>query len=171
MRIIDVAREALTHSSDASLNSIAKSANVGIGTLYRHFPTREALMRAVYRHEIEQLASDAPALLDLHPPLEALRLWLVQLRHYGLIKHGLSDVLHAIVDDELMGETQDLVSGALTKLLQTCEGVGAIRTGVEADDLLHLAGFMWRLGPESEEQASRLLEMVIDGIRPHANRS
>jgi AcrR family transcriptional regulator len=170
-RIVDTARTALAHSSDASLNSIAQSANVGIGTLYRHFPTREALMRAVYRHEIEQLAADAPTLLDLHPPLEALRLWLGQLRHYGLIKHGLSDVLHAIVDDDLMGETQDLVSGALTTLLQACERVGAIRADVEADDLLHLVGFMWRLGPEAEERASRLLEMVMDGIRPRARRS
>src|SRR5580693_5308676 len=80
-RILAVAHEALIASSDASLNSIAKRAGVGIATVYRHFPTREALVLEVYRHEVTQLAEAAPALLASHPPLDALRKWMDRLAH------------------------------------------------------------------------------------------
>src|SRR5882672_2479652 len=104
-RILGVAHNALTASSDASLNSIAKKAGVGPGTLYRHFPNREALVLAVYRHDVQQLVDSAPVLLKEHPPLDALRLWFDRLAYYGRIKHGLADVLHAATSDGLVGET------------------------------------------------------------------
>ncbi|GII57711.1 TetR family transcriptional regulator [Planotetraspora thailandica] len=169
-RIIEVARDAFTASSDASLNSIAKKAGVGPGTLYRHFPTREALMLAVYHHEVERLAEYAPELLAGHPPLEALRLWCDRLAYYGRIKHGMSDMLHALTDERLAGEVYDLVIGALTLLLRACERDGVIRGGVDPDDVLLMLGFLWRVSPgeEGEARAARLLDLVVDGLRAGA---
>jgi AcrR family transcriptional regulator len=170
-RIIEVARDALTASSDASLNSIAKKAGVGPGTLYRHFPTREALILAVYRHEVERLAAYAPELLEEHPPLEALRLWFDRLAYYGRIKHGLSDVLHALTDDGLAGESYGPVIGAITVLLRACEDDGSIRPGIDPDDVLLMLGFLWRVSPgeEGEARAARLIDLVIDGLRLRAS--
>src|ERR1700759_333001 len=74
-RLIAVAREALRKSSDASLNSIAKQAGVGPGTLYRPFPNREALVFAVYKDDVEEVSAQVPHVLAEHPPLEALRIW------------------------------------------------------------------------------------------------
>lgn len=169
-RIIEVARDALAASSDASLNSIAKKAGVGPGTLYRHFPTREALVLAVYRYDVQQLVDAAPALLKEHPPLEALRLWFDRLAYYGKIKHGLADVLHAATSDGLVGETYGPVIGAVTLLLRACEKAGAIRPGLDPDDLLLLMGFLWRIapGPDAEARAARLLDLVMAGMRADA---
>ncbi len=166
-RILEVAQEALTESADASMNAIAKRAGVGPGTLYRHFPTREALILAVYRQEVERLAAYAPALLEGHPPIEALRLWFDRLAYYGRIKHALADVLHALTDDGLVGETYGPVVGAVTVLLNACERDGSIRPGVDPDDVLLAMGFLWRIGPgaEGEARAARLIGLVIDGLR------
>jgi AcrR family transcriptional regulator len=166
-RILQVARDALTASSHASLNSIAKKAGVGPGTLYRHFPNREALVLAVYRHDVQQLVDSAPALLDEHPPLDALRLWFDRLAYYGRIKHGLADVLRAATSDGLIGETYGPVIGAVTLLLRACEEAGSIRPGLDPDDLLLLMGFLWRIDPSGdwEARAGRLLDLVMDGLR------
>jgi AcrR family transcriptional regulator len=137
-RILEVARDALTASSDASLNSIAKKAGVGPGTLYRHFPNREALVLAVYRHDVQQLVDSAPVLLKEHPPLDALRLWFDRLAYYGRIKHGLADVLHAATSDGLVGETYGPVIGAITLLLRACEEAGSIRSYAESADAVCL---------------------------------
>src|SRR5260370_5217150 len=101
-RILEVARDPLAADPEASLNSIAKKAGVGPGTLYRHFPNRESLVLAVYRYDVQQLVDSAPALLKQHQPLEALRLWFDRLAYYGRIKHGLADVLHAATSDGLV---------------------------------------------------------------------
>ena len=166
-RILEVARDALAASSDASLNSIAKKAGVGPGTLYRHFPNREALVLAVYRHDVQQLADSAPMLLDEHSPLDALRLWFDRLAYYGKIKHGLADVLHAATSDGLAGETYGPVIGAITLLLRACEEAGSIRPGLDPDDVLLLMGFLWRIDPgdAGEARVSRLLDLVMDGLR------
>jgi AcrR family transcriptional regulator len=166
-RILDVARDALATSGEASMNSIARKAGVGPGTLYRHFPNREALVLAVYRHDVQQLVDLAPVLLDEHPPLEALRLWFDRLAYYGKVKHSLSDVLHAATSDGLVGETYGPVIGAITLLLHACEEAGAIRSGIDADDVLLMVGFLWRLDPSKdwEARASRMLDLVMDGLR------
>ena len=166
-RILEVSREVFAASSDASLNSIAKKAGVGPGTLYRHFPNREALVLAVYRHEVQQLADLAPQLLEEHPPLVALRLWFDRLAYYGKIKHSLADVLHAATSDGLVGETYGPVIGAITLLLHACEETGTLRSGIDADDVLLMVGFLWRLDPSNdwEARASRMLDLVMDGLR------
>jgi AcrR family transcriptional regulator len=166
-RILEVAREAFALSGAASLNSIAKKAGVGPGTLYRHFPHREALVLAVYRHEVQQLVDCAPMLLSQHPPLKALRLWFDRVAQYGRIKHGLEDVLHAAPNDGLVGETYGPVIGALTLLLRACEEAGAIRAGHNPDDVLLIMGFLWRINPNDNWQtrANRMLDLVMAGLR------
>jgi AcrR family transcriptional regulator len=170
-RILEAAREALAASGDASLNSIAKKAGVGPGTLYRHFPNREALVLAVYRYDVDQLADAAPKLLSDHPPIEALRLWFDRLAHYGMIKHGLADVLHAATSDGLVGETYEPMIGAITRLLQACAEDGSIRAGHDPDDVLLILGFLWRIdpGPGAEAKASRLLDLVMAGLQAGAS--
>jgi AcrR family transcriptional regulator len=169
-RILEAARRALSVSSDASLNSIAKGAGVGPGTLYRHFPTRETLVLAVYRHDVQQLVDAAPLLLEEYPPLTALRLWFDRLAYYGRIKHGLADVLHAATSDGLVGETYGPVIGAITLLLEACEESGSIRSGFDPDDVLLIMGFLWRIDPSADWQAraGRLLDLVMDGLRAGA---
>ena len=166
-RILEAAREAFAESDDASLNSIAKRAGVGPGTLYRHFPNREALVLAVYRYDVQNLADAAPELLAGHQPLRALRLWCERLAHYGLIKHGLADVLHSATSDGLAGETYEPVIGAITKLLKACEQDGTIRPGTDPDDILLLLGFLWRIdpGPDAAIRAARLLDLVMAGLQ------
>jgi AcrR family transcriptional regulator len=170
-RILEVARDALAASPDASLNSIAKAAGVGPGTLYRHFPNRQALVLGVYRKEIGQLVDLAPALIAKHPPLTALRLWFDRLAHYGRIKHGLADVLHAAMNDGVLRETYGPMVGAIDLLLRACEASGKIRHGVDAEDVLLLMGFLWRIAPSraGEARAERLLDLVIDGLQARAD--
>src|SRR6201985_2226307 len=86
-RLIAVAREALRRSPDASLNSIAKEAGVGAGTLYRHFPNREALVFAVYKDDVEEVSAQVPGLIAAHPPAEALRTWFEMLSDRIRTKH------------------------------------------------------------------------------------
>ena len=166
-RILEAAREALAASGDASLNSIAKKAGVGAGTLYRHFPNREALVLAVYRYDVQQIADTAPKLLADHPPIEALRLWFDRLAHYGMIKHGLAGALHAATSDGLVGETYEPLIGAITQLLQACTEDGSIRVGHDPDDVLLLLGFLWRIdpGPGAGAKAARLLDLVMGGLQ------
>ena len=169
-RILQIARDALAASPDASLNSIAKAAGVGPGTLYRHFPNREALVLALYRHEIQELVALAPALVAKHPPVKALRRWFERLAHYGRIKHGLADVLHAAMNDGVLAETYGPMVGAIDLLLRAGEASGSIRRGVDAEDLLLLMGFLWRIEPgrDGEARAKRLLALVMDGLKAGA---
>jgi AcrR family transcriptional regulator len=169
-RILAVAREAFATNPDVSLNSIAKAAGVGPGTLYRHFPNREALVIGVYQHEIRQLVDLAPALLKKHPPLEAMRLWFDRLAHYGRMKHGIADVLHAAMTDGVANETYGPMVGSIDQLLRASEEAGAIRRGADAEDILLLLGFLWRTPPgrAGEARARRLLDLVVVGLKAAA---
>jgi AcrR family transcriptional regulator len=169
-RILEVAREALATSASASLNSIAKKAGVGPGTLYRHFPNRETLILAVYRYDVEQLAETAPKLLIDHPPIEALRLWFDRLAHYAMSKHGLAEVLPAAMNDGLNGDYEPVI-GAITALLTACEKDGSIGPGRDPADVLLVLGFLRHIapGPGAEARATGLLDLVMDGLRAGAS--
>lgn len=166
-RILEAARDAFATSSNASLNSIAKAAGVGPGTLYRHFPTREALVLAVYRKEIAALVDLAPALIAARPPLEAFRSWCDRLAEYGRMKHGLAEVLHTTITDRDYEETYWPMVGAIDQLLKAGAAAGAFRASVDAEDVLLVFGFLWRIkpGPNSKAQARRLIDLLIDGLR------
>jgi AcrR family transcriptional regulator len=168
-RILQEAHIALTTSSDASLNSIAKKAGVGIATLYRHFPSREALVLAVYRHEVEQLVEAAPRLLKTHPPIEALREWMDRFADYGMTKAGLAGALSAAIsaNEGLAVDAYGPISKALSQLLEANEHAGTIRPGLDPDDVLLMMSFVWRIDPKSDwrPRAGRLLDLLIHGLR------
>lgn len=166
-RIVEVARTALAASSDASLNTIAKLAGIGPGTLYRHFPNREALVLAVYRHDVRELVDAAPALLAAHPPFEALRLWFDRLAYHGRIKHGLAGALHAVTRAELANEHYGPVLGAIALLLHACQEAGAVRPDIDAEEVLLLVGFLWRIDLDAdwEARSRHLLDLVMDSLR------
>ncbi|MCW2906966.1 MAG: TetR family transcriptional regulator [Actinomycetia bacterium] len=170
-RILQAAWESLLESNEASLNSIARKAGVGIGTLYRHFPTREALVLEVYRHEVNQAAAAAPALLARLAPLDALREWMERLAHYGMTKVGLADALNSAASHEsLAAESYEPIIGALSMLLRANDAAGTIRPGLNPDDVLLMMGFLWRIDPRSDwrTRSGRLLDLLIDGLRAGA---
>ncbi len=171
-RILAVAVEAFTESSTASLNSIAKKAGVGIGTLYRHFSTREVLVLEVYRHEVQQLVEAAPVLLATMPPLDALRAWLDRAAHYGMTKAGLAGAFSTMTTSHegLAAETYGLVLGALSLLLHANEQAGSIRAGLDPADVLVLMSFLWRIEPIDDwrSRSDRLLDLFMDGLRAGA---
>ena len=165
-RILEVARAALATDPGATLNSIARTAGVGQGTLYRHFPTREALVLSVYRKEIDDLVGLAPTLLTQHPPLAALRLWCGELARLGRVKHGIADVLHAIISEQDYEQTYLPILGAVTLLMEECEATKTINSSTRPADFLMLLQFLWQTppSPDSVAQTQRLLELLFRGL-------
>ena len=165
-RILEVAREAFTRRPEASLNSIAKAAGVGAGTLYRHFPSREALLAGVYRKEIEELAALAPALVLQHPPMKALGLWFERFTEASGIKHGVGETLHAAVSEQDMRDTFGILKEAVGRLLFACEQAGKIGPGIPPEDVLVLLSSVLRIAPTAEgrQQARRIQELIVRGI-------
>lgn len=166
-RILAVAYAAFADDPRVSLNAIAKLAGVGAGTLYRHFPTREDLILAVYRQEVQSLVDAVHDILDEYPPLEALRLWFLRLAGFVRVKHGLGEALQTAAAQAVVDETEAPVTGAIGVLLQACENAGDVRPGLVPADVLLLMGFLWRAGPgdAGEQQARRVLDLAIRGLR------
>jgi AcrR family transcriptional regulator len=155
--------------SSASLEEIARAAGVGIGTLYRHFPTRDALVSAVYRNETTQLAAAAKSLLETHPPVEALRLWLVQFVDYVVAKHGMSELLDSLVGgtSELYAESVTPITDAVYLLIERATVSGEIRLTMDPLDLLRAlaGGASVSCGPAWREAARQLIDILIAGMK------
>ena len=172
-RLIETAKAAFAEKgSAASLDEIARTAGVGAGTLYRHFPTRDALVTAVYRNETEQLVAAADCLAETHPPVTALREWLLLFVDYIATKHGMSEVLNSIVDgtSDLYSASTAQVKQAIAKLVDRAVLSGDIRLELDPLDLLRaLAGVAnIGLGPDGERAAKSLVDILIAGIRTRA---
>jgi AcrR family transcriptional regulator len=167
VRILEVAVEAFAADGEVSLNAIAKRAGVGAGTLYRHFPNREALVLAVYRAEVQRLVDRVPELLAAEPPLVALRAWFAQLAASIRLKRGLGEALTAAAHEAATTETYGPVIAAIGALLAAGEADGSIRPGLDPDDVLLLMGAVWRVPADDAggEQAERLLDMVVESLR------
>ena len=165
-RILEAAHQAFVDSGDASLNSIAKRARVGPGTLYRHFPTRDDLILAVYQHDVQQLVDAVPDMLAKHEPLEALRIWFERLADYVRVKHGLGEALHTAAAQKIISDNYPPVTAAVAELLAACEAAGAIRQGLDPPDVLLLMGFLWRVSDDKQgrAQAARTLDLVLQGL-------
>lgn len=165
--IIEAARAALDADGDASMHAIAKAAGVGQGTLYRHFPTREALVMTVHRNDVRELVDAAPQLLTEHPPAVALRLWFDRLARYGRIKHGLAGALHTAMHAELADEGYGPVVAAIRSLLDAGVRNGSLRPDVTPDEVLLMVGFLWRIDLDDmwEDRTRRMLDIVMDGLR------
>ena len=163
-RILTAAREAFAASSSASLSAIARQAGVGIGTLYRHFPSREALIVELYRHDIQHLIDLAPALAASRPPLEALRLWFGEVARYGQLKYGAAEIIHAATSDE---EYYEPFVRAIAVLLDHGAADGSVKKGLDPEDVLLQLSVLWRIDPErdGEARAERILGLIIDGLR------
>ena len=167
-RILDAARESLAESGEASMQAIAKRAGIGPGTLYRHFPTREALILEVHRHDVAELVAAAPALVAEHPPRVALRLWLDRLAQYGQIKRGLAGAFNTATHKQLAGEGYGPTIGAIATLLDAGKESGAVREDVEPEEVLLLVGFLWRIETDDKwaTRTARMLDLVMDGLAP-----
>lgn len=155
-----------------SLDELAKQARVGIGTLYRHFPTRESLIEAVYRAEVADLAAAATRLSTEHPPLEALREWMRLFVDYIATKHLIAPALNSIVGgpSQLFAETADLVKTAMNMLVARAVASGDMRPDLDPFDLLRaLVGVAnVAASPDWEASAKRLVDILIAGSKPNA---
>lgn len=163
-RVLEAAREAFAGGGEISMNQIAQRAGVGAGTLYRNFPSREALALAVYQSEIDQLLDAVGPLLASLPPLEALRSWTTGLVGAMKRKHGLGDALSPGAHQAITEQTYDPVIGAISQLLDAGKRDGVIRADADPRDFLQLTGALWRaaLGPEDRSQA--MLGIILDGL-------
>lgn len=170
--ILDAAREVFTASPTASMNEVATRAHVGAGTLYRHFPTREDLILAVYKRDVLKLVGSVDRLLAKHPPLDAFLAWFEALAAYVRLKHGLGEALHNAAVQNAINETYAPVEKAVGQLLDACIAAGVVRPGLEPGDVLLLMGFLWRVapGPAGVQQGRRVSEIVLYGIRPPRRR-
>jgi len=164
--ILEVAHDLLASSPTASMNEIAKRAGVGAGTLYRHFPTREDLILAVYRHDMQKLADSVDEFLTRQSPLDAFATWFETLADYIRIKHGLDQALHSAAIRSAIDESYAPVTAAVARLLDACVADGSVRPGLAADDVLLLMGFLWRLPPgdDGRAQGHRIMQIVFNGI-------
>ena len=168
-RIIEAAREHIVASEDLKLNEIAKSAGVGQGTLYRHFPTREDLLVEVYRDDVDALVAAAPALLAERSPVDALSGWFGRVAEYAKVKRGVFAAVTSAVQNDLSGHSLGPIGEAVTTLLDAGKRQGAIRRDVDARDVILLLGYLTRLDEaEWDTRAEHLLDIILDGLR---NRS
>jgi AcrR family transcriptional regulator len=154
---------------DATVDMIAKDAGVGMGTLYRHFPTREALIEAAYRTQLDAVCDAAAELVDSVGAEEALRAWMDRFLDYVTTKMGMKDALHAVVSSggDPFAHSRQRLLDALATLLAATGGAGVTRTDVSTEDvLLSLSGVALAAGaPERREQAGRMLDLLLDGLR------
>jgi AcrR family transcriptional regulator len=170
-RILQEAKEAFTNfGADASLDEIARRAGVGAGTLYRHFPTRDALIEAVYRSEVEKLATAERKFAEAMPPVEALRAWMLLFVDHIAQKQIIAPALNSLVGGSAKlyegsrGQLQAAIGGLVNRAIET----GEIRADIAPFDFLqaligvaHVAS-----GAEWQESARRLVEILIAGSRP-----
>jgi AcrR family transcriptional regulator len=164
-RILAVARDAFTESGSASLTAIARQAGVGIGTLYRHFPTREALILALYQQHLQELIDRVPVLLASRPPLSAMRQWFAEVARYGQLKHGVAEVIHAATNGGLDDEYYEPFVQAIALLLDAGTAAGVLKPGLDPEDVLLQLSVLWRIRTGGEERAARLLDLIVDGLR------
>ena len=158
-------------SSDAepSMRAIAREAGVGIATLYRHFPTRESLVDAVYHDQVERLTVGARELLEQFPPAEAMRGWMDLFGDWLMTKHGMTDTLLAMIEsgEIALAQTRAELLDVITTILEAGRAAGDLRPDVTAEDIAaSLIGIFTVAGrPAQRAQAERLLNLLMDGLR------
>jgi len=169
-RVLEAAKAVFSAGgSEASLEAVARHAGVGIGTLYRHFPTREALYEAVYRREVEQLGDLAEQLQNAPEPVEALRRWLRANVQFVATKKGMVAALALVAagSSELQAYSFDRLTKSIGTLLSRAVAAGAIRDDISAEDVLRaLIGMCYMHDqPGWQTTALRLLDVFVDGLR------
>jgi AcrR family transcriptional regulator len=169
-RLVETAtRVFASQGVDSSLESIARQAGVGIGTLYRHFPSREALIEVVYRREVAAMRDAAVELLREHRPDEALSLWMQRFVDYIAAKRGMHESLKILYesDSPLFAETSGVIPLALKTLVERAVAAGAIRQDADSADVLHALSSIYSAseGPEWRDRSRRLVRLLMDGLR------
>jgi AcrR family transcriptional regulator len=153
---------------DTSLEDVAKRAGVGIGTLYRHFPTRDALIEAAYRHGVEQLCDAADELRATHEGDEALELWMQRFVGYVATKRGLAGALKLSGEGdhaELFAYVHDRIKTALAALLDDAAATKRVRSDVDGMDLIRALSGICMVSDQGQQQALRLITLLMDGLR------
>jgi AcrR family transcriptional regulator len=173
-RILEVAKQAFTrYGANASLDDVAKEAAVGAGTLYRHFPTRDALIEAVYRTEVEKLAAAEQKFAETMAPIDALRAWMLLFIDYIAAKHIIAPALNTFVGgaSKLYEGSRAQIQGAIEALVKRAIKSGDIRKDIEPFDLLRaLIGVSTvSSSPDWQQSAKRLVDILITGSRPRRN--
>jgi AcrR family transcriptional regulator len=152
-----------------ALEAVAARAGVGIGTLYRHFPSRDALIVAAYQQEVDSLCAAATDLVSSRPADEALRAWAARFTDYVATKRSMGAALRTVVssDSPLFAETRARILGALRLILAAGAADGTLRADVEPEDVMRVVNASWFLpdGPEWRDTVSRMLDLIIDGLR------
>jgi AcrR family transcriptional regulator len=167
-RLLLAAREVLRESgAEASLEEIARRAGVGIGTLYRRFPTRLSLLEAVYREDVDSLGAQAQRLIEDEEPWTALEKWVWVLLDYVATKRALFQALVDAVgrDSDLLTHSRRAVNDAAAAVLHHAQDAGVARKDVEASDLLRLVGGCTMMGELDPAQQERVVSIVLGGIR------
>jgi AcrR family transcriptional regulator len=154
--------------ADVPLEDIARNAGVGIGTLYRHFPTRDALIEAVYRHEVDVLCERADQLLETMPPEQALAEWMQLFVRHVATKKGMLSALKPLLssNQSFSDQTKGRAQAAASKLLEAGIAAGTIRADVDGGDLLRaVGGICMSTDQERSEASERLVGLLFDGLR------
>jgi AcrR family transcriptional regulator len=172
-KLLDAAVRAFSRGGpEVTLEAIAKDAGVGIGTLYRHFPTREALVEAAYRNELARLCGVVPEVLAAEPPDRATRIWMDRFVDYMATKHGMADALRAVIASggNPFAESRDRLLAAVTALLEAGVAAGTLRSDIAPSDVLtSLSGVsMVTANHAQPDQARRILDLLVDGLRYRA---
>lgn len=153
---------------EPSLRLIAREAGVGIGTLFRHFPTREALVEAVYQDQVRRLTEGADHLLAIHPPAQAMRRWMDLFSEWLAAKNGMLDTLRTMINNKQLGSahTRTELLAAIDKILSAGRSAGDISAHATCEDVASGLIGIFTVAPisSSSEQAARLLDIFMNGI-------
>lgn len=173
-RILAIAAELFAApGTDTSLRGIAKAAGVGVGTVYRRFPTRDDLVEAIYRSETERLSFQAGILLGEKPPTLALREWMDDFVHFMFTKQGMAGALPAILSarDGLRTHSRDALREAIEQLRAAAVADGSMRSDVPADDIMLGLGGITLIASHERDTAlaARLIELQLDALRPQGS--
>jgi len=169
-KLIEVAAQAFAENGvETSLEDIARKASVGIGTLYRHFPTREHLVEVVYRRELQNLADAADELAGTCAPDAALEQWMFRFVAYMATKRGMASSLKIIAssNSDMFAEGFGRIRSSFGKLLSAARDEHLIRTDICQTDLMHALSSIYSIPdtPEWRERANRLIGLLMDGLR------
>ncbi|MDW6020824.1 TetR/AcrR family transcriptional regulator [Mesorhizobium sp. BAC0120] len=174
-KLLDAASAVVAETGELSLAAVAARAGVGIGTLYRHFPNRDALLAALYRNEVDRLHHAAVRLAKELPPFEALEKWLGGYATLMQMKYGMADAMRSAInsDAEIFTHSRVRLIGALSSLLKAAAAAGSIRGDADPDDVLLAVSASVsasRGRDDAVRKTERLLALVIDGLRYGAGK-